>query len=119
MNNLMSAIAASMQQDEEDQVEMSPGEKVHVLRQCYAELGKVNTFAPGDLVTWKPGLKNRRVDGPMIVVEVLDTPVLAELNESGSPYFREVLDLKIGIVDTDADFLIFHMGSNRLMPLEQ
>ena len=74
-------------------------------------------FAPGDIVTWKPGLANRRSDGPFIVVEVLETPVFAEEDSSGSTYFREPLDLAMGHVVEDGSFLIFHYDSRRLMKI--
>ncbi|EIC22785.1 hypothetical protein [Thiorhodovibrio frisius] len=80
-------------------------------------------FAPGDLVTWKPGLKNRRVprsSQPAVVLEVLSEPAFDSEKNSGSPYFREPLDLVLGLFVEDGphrgDFLNWHFDSRRFQP---
>ena len=79
-------------------------------------------FQSGDLVQWKPGLKNKRrpADGePMIVVEVLDEPAMDTEKSSGSPYFREPLDLVGAIRDDDGDFMILHYDKRRFEPFNE
>lgn len=76
---------------------------------------------PGMLAVWKLGLKNRRFPRygePAIVVEVLDPPILDHENESGSTYYREPLDLLLGILHKDGDFLVYHFDSRRFQPDE-
>lgn len=76
-------------------------------------------FTAGQLVTWKKGMKNRRSPGygePAIVIEVLATPLLNPGDESGTPYFREPLDIIIGTLDADGDLLCFHYDSRRFEP---
>ncbi len=82
-----------------------------------------HSFAIGDLVTWKPGLKNRRVPRsgqPAVVIEVLDPPVVDGERESGSAYFNEPLDLVLGIfMDSGparGELLTWHFDSRRLQP---
>ena len=83
-----------------------------------------NKFAPGQIVVWKEAMRNRsRPDNgqPAIVVEVLDPPLVnpsAAEKGSSSPYFNEPLDLIIGILDEDGDWLTYHMDSRRFRPLE-
>jgi hypothetical protein len=95
----------------------------HRLRALYRRLhdGRERALRPGRLAIWKPGLKNRRFPAygqPAIVVEVLDPPVLDHEMGSGAPYFREPLDLLLGILHPEGDFLVYHFDSRRFQPLE-
>lgn len=77
-------------------------------------------FHPGQLVRWKEGLKHKRYpfyNQPAIVMAVLQQPVLDSDKDSGTPYFREPLDLVLGMSDEDGDFVIFHFDSRRFEPL--
>lgn len=96
-----------------------------VLRERQHSLATRHRFAPGDLVAWKPGLKNRRVPRygtPAVVVEVLETPVFDNETDSGSTYFREPLDLVLGMIWESGpgrgDFVTFHVDSRRFQPWE-
>lgn len=92
------------------------------LRRLYQAFNTSETFTLGQLVTWKPRLKNRRrpVEGePAIVVEVLDEPLFNEEDSMGSTYFREKMDLKLGLLDEDGDFLFFHFDSRRLTAFKE
>ena len=78
-----------------------------------------HTFQKGDLVTWKPGLRNRKMPDygePMVVVEVLGEPVYDQTADSGSPYFREPLTVRCLLVDEEGDALVFYYDARRLMP---
>jgi hypothetical protein len=74
-------------------------------------------FHPGQIVQWKPGMRNRRipVDGePAIVMEVLNPPVFDMRPEmEGSNLFREPLTLVLGLSDKNGDFLTFHYDGRR------
>jgi len=80
-------------------------------------------FQPGDLIVWKQGLKNKKLpeeDTPVIVVEVLEDIIFDETKgSSGTSYFREPLDLKVGSIDDDGDFVIFHYDSKRFEKYSQ
>jgi hypothetical protein len=90
-----------------------------VLREMAERYLSPNTFKPGDLVNWKPGLKNKKGEGPFVVIQVLEEPATFMSEEArfgpGSPLFRENLDLKIGQICPDGDFEIYHHDSNRMM----
>lgn len=77
-------------------------------------------FAPGDLVTWKQGMRNRKLPAhgePAVVLEVLATPVLADEQESGSTYFREPFDIVLGLFVDEGpcrgQLLAWHFDSRR------
>ena len=73
-------------------------------------------FNTGDLVVWKSGLKNRRrplYGEPVVVVEFQKDGLRHESTDSGSPYFREPLDLAIAILDNDQELLIYHVDPRR------
>ncbi len=91
-----------------------------VLRERYQSLVERHQFAPGQLVTWKPGLKNKRIPRygqPAVVIEVLEAPVLDREDEAGSTYFREPLDLVLGLLWDEGpargELVTFHYDGRR------
>ncbi|KAH3759398.1 hypothetical protein Pelo_8764 [Pelomyxa schiedti] len=77
-------------------------------------LQPADEFVPGDLVCWKPHLKNKKLPEECgIVVEVLEVAVTDPRKSAGTPYFHEPLDIKIGVIDKDGDFMIFHYDKRR------
>jgi hypothetical protein len=95
-------------------------ERLHVLYQRLMN-GREKTLRPGMMAVWKPGLKNRRFPRygePAVVVERLDPPILDHEDESGSTYYREPLDMLLGILHRDGDFLVYHFDSRRFQPHE-
>lgn len=81
--------------------------------------GAEKSLQSGMLVQWKPGMKNRRTpdyDVPMIVVEVLESPIIDSAFDSGSVYFRERLDIILGFLDEDDEFCTLHYDSRRFEP---
>lgn len=107
--------------DDEDGLD---GDLTSSLRERYRQLKLIkHSFRPGMVVMWKPGLKNRKWPAygkPLIVVSVLDTPVFDTAEESGSAYFREPMDMIIGLfVDSGehrGDFCTFHVSSECFQP---
>ena len=121
----MAALLAEKVADEEGEskksekpdVDRSP-ERVKAL---LARLNEKHTFAPGDLVQWKEGLKNKTTPDygqPLVVAEVLAEPVTDAAKESGSLYFREPLDLISAEIDSDGDFLQYHYHARRVEPCQ-
>jgi hypothetical protein len=77
-------------------------------------------FNKNDIVKWKKGLKNRKFpteNQPAIIVDILNPPLKNTEQEAGSPYFRESLDVILGIIDEKrGDFIVFHYDSRRFEP---
>lgn len=92
-------------------------ENLRELRELYCREQELHE---GDYVEWKPGLKNKKRPAyyqPGIVMEVLPEPVFDKELSSGSAYFREKLDVVIGFIDDDNDFVTYYFDSRRFMPL--
>ena len=78
------------------------------------------SFEEGDIVVWKEGMKNRlhpAYGEPVIVMERLDPPEMVD-RDTGTPYFREPLSVKLGWLDDDDEFACFHYDGNRFQKLE-
>jgi hypothetical protein len=86
----------------------------------YNEFHGVNEFKKGQFVKWKKGLKNKKFpaeEQPAIVIEILDEPIYGDF-DSGTPYFREPLDLALGFIGPRNDFVIFHYDKRRFEPFD-
>ena len=81
-----------------------------MLRDYLEALRDEAVLAPGDIVRQKAG---GPYSGDMyIVVELLPVPVIAEEDDSGSPYFRQKLDMVVGRV-VGGVFALWHVESRR------
>jgi hypothetical protein len=112
----------NFKEDEDEEDEIAPekesyGEEyINQLQAACNNFLKKDAFQVGQLVKWKKNLKNRRLpylNQPAIVVEILDKPAISNEEESGSPYFRENLDIILGILVDDNTFLTFYYDSRR------
>lgn len=73
-------------------------------------------FKVGDLVHWKKDLKNKRFPAynePVVIVEVLNTPVVDPTGVFGSQYFREPLSIAIGSFQDDDGLDVWHVDGRR------
>jgi hypothetical protein len=102
------------------------GDLSGVLQERYRAYAERHQFAAGDLVTWKHGMKDRRYPlygQPAVVIEVLATPIFDSEQETGSTYFRQQLDLVLGLIVNDGGarggMLTFHFDSHRFQPWKQ
>jgi hypothetical protein len=87
-----------------------------------AFLKEAPKFSPGDIVKWKDGLKNKKYpkDGQLcIVIEELEKPIIQDTRDSGSPYYREPLDLVLALLDDDSDLVVFHYDKRRFELVEK
>jgi hypothetical protein len=79
-----------------------------------------HNFKPRMLVTWKEGLANRalpKTGGVGIVIRVIENAQSFQFENPGSPLFTEVLDIEVGILTEENDFLTFLYDSRRLEPV--
>lgn len=92
----------------------------------FALFNQRHAFVPGDLVTWKPGLQNRRWPShgrPAVVLAVLDPPIIDSEKDSGDTYFNEPLDLVLGLFveggPVRGELMTWHFDSRRFQPWTQ
>ena len=90
---------------------------IQCLKDRADDFSRPMAFEVGDLVTWKDGLKNKKFPAynePGVVLQVLSEPVLDGESDASSAYFREPLDLVVGVIGGDDGTLIaFHYDSRR------
>jgi hypothetical protein len=93
------------------------------LRTVYKKLLDIHEFKVGDLVKWKEGLKNKKrphLNQPAIVIELLGEPLRERQGEeAGSPYYREPLDIILGLFDDDHEFMMFYYDKRRFEPYSE
>lgn len=97
-------------------LDLTDVQNVELLKQAHSSYNHVHQFKPGDIVTWKPLMSHKTIEGPFIVQKVLDTPVFDTDKSSGSPYFNEPLDVVLCSIDSDADYVCYHYDSKRFQP---
>lgn len=115
-------LLASMSDDDDEALSKRVFAKPDDLKKLSESYFEQNNFAVGDIVCWKKGLKNKKLPAygePGIVMGVISPPIMASEPSEGSAYFREKLDIAIGVVDGDDDFVIFHFDSNRFTKFEK
>jgi hypothetical protein len=96
-------------------------ERIQELQSLYSNFAEVHDFRPGQIVRWKPGLKNKRrpeYNEPVVVIEKLTEPAYDTSQGAGSAYYRERLDIILGFIDNDNEMIAFHFDSRRFEPLE-
>lgn len=117
LDSLVKALIESRNKPEKNN--LSKEEKIELLEKRYSAFIDKNTFNPGELVRWKPGLRNKgglKYDDVAIVVDTLNEPIFDKDKDSGSPYFKEPLDMLIAFLDSDNDFIVLHVDSRRMQP---
>lgn len=98
---------------------LTPQETATILSNRLEIFTKSYEFKRGDLVRWKKGFQNKalpRENEPAIVIDVLQNPVMDNEENGGSAYFQEPLNLILGVLDPDGDFLTFHFDKRRFEP---
>lgn len=93
------------------------------LLNIYTTYSKNPELRPGMLVTWKPGLCNRSILGPFVVIEIVPrdqcvrcTPDTMEDANTASPLFHEPLDVRIAFLAPEGRdrTLMYWLDSHRL-----
>lgn len=99
------------------QKEINKKEGIDVIAARYL---KKNKFKVGDKIKWKKGAQDKMFPSPGthgVVVEVFDPPLHGDNStRGGDAYWREPLDLRVGVLTPDGSFCIFHFDSHRFEP---
>lgn len=115
---------AVAQQGMSSQTAKQDSDEIERLTHLCDELHNKTYFTTGDIVVWKDGLKNKNYPEygqPAIVLERLDTPIVNSVEDAGSTYFNESLDIVLGLISHDEDdaFLVFYYDSRRFKLLKR
>lgn len=117
---MMRKLAAIVGDENEDNG--STGTKDELLT-AFAVLDKKHELKPGDLVCWKPGMKNKKIPAygaPMVVIANHSPALRNNEDNGGTPYFNEPLDISCGVIrdreETGRNILEFYYDSRRLEP---
>lgn len=97
-------------------------EKMQRLKECKDAINSKNTFKVGDIVKWKPHLKNRTMPeygDPLIVLELLEKPLFDKDEGPDSPYFNEPLDIVLGLIADEGEFISFYYDRRRVEPFNK
>ena len=89
---------------------------IQVLKRSYETYISNESLSTGDVVSWKPGMRNRTLPNyrqPAIGIEKLQYPIFDESQNAGSQYFHEPLDLRVGFLDDNNQFVIYFYDSRR------
>lgn len=89
---------------------------IEELKTCYIALSEKVKFQKGQLVKWKNRMQNKRLpkkNQPAIVVATLDEPIFEDKFPAGSTYYKEPLDIILGVINDDGGFLTFYHDSRR------
>jgi len=107
---------ADLISDREEQEQEYDKNYIDELRLCHKSLSKKTDFREGQIVKWKKRMQNKKLpkkDQPAIVVAILDEPIFEDTVPAGSPYYREPIDIVLGLFHEDGSFLAFHYDSRR------
>ncbi len=92
------------------------------LPSAYQTFHEKHEFEKGQLVEWKEGMKNKlrpRLREPAVVMELLESPESDVERDSGTPYFREPLDMVVGVIEkNEENLLCFHVDRRRFKPFD-
>lgn len=113
------ALADMLERATEDTSEQTDDPNIALkLEAAFENFQADHDFRAGQLVQWKRGFKHKKSAGPFVVIDVLDEPIFDNEESAGSPYFREPLDIVLGYIDNDADFVTFYYDHRRFESFE-
>lgn len=86
------------------------------LLDAYEAYSNKADIKPGDLVRWKPGMKNkpRPKWGQQMVVLKVEEGQVDVRDGTGSAYYGEDLSIRAGFFDEDEEFFAFWFDAHRL-----
>ena len=97
-----------------------PEQEARRLQAAYAQLSAPNDFTVGDLVIFRPGMKNLKfpAEGQPVVVTGFDPGAVEMEEDSGTNKFKQPCDLRIGLFVTSGDFSEYWVDARRFVKYE-
>lgn len=119
MNAIGAMLAAVEQQNRKGRERLKPGPER--LRELAASYFTKHDFKPGDVVTWKPGLKNALFPDygePVVILDVMSGQI-DDKSDPNNQHFREPSDIRIGVYPGENDLEGYWMDSSRFQPYRE
>lgn len=92
------------------------------LAEAFATYARPVDLKPGDIVKWKPGMKNKRrpaEDELAVVVEIYPQPIFRHFAKfAGSPVYDEPINARIALLDHDGEFMAYGFDLSRFEKVE-
>ncbi|WP_439564706.1 hypothetical protein [Microcella sp.] len=105
---------AERRRDETDYIEFSSSPNYETaLREVFQDYESRESFVPGQLVQWKPRMKNQRFPlygKPAVVMKMIDTDAPLDFTIDGG---TEARDIVLGFLDGDGDLRTYAYSSLR------
>lgn len=121
-NVLIEMLSGQRDEHRKEMPELNAQADAMQLKEYFASINQRHDFAVGDLVTWKPGMsfkKRPRVGQAAIVAQILESPIERPDKEYGGAYATESLDMVIGVIDSEGDYLEYFADSRRFQPFDK
>ncbi|MFH1115182.1 MAG: hypothetical protein V1792_14830 [Pseudomonadota bacterium] len=106
-------------EEEDEKEDLYDETYLRKLESAFASFSSAHGFKVGQIVKWKENMKNKKLPGknqPAIVIEVMKEPLFDRDDTAGSTYFREPLDIILGVFAKEGEFITFHYDSRRFEP---
>ena len=81
-----------------------------------------SSMVPGDLVTWKKGLRDSRFPEygkPVVVIEIVPGQRRPLEGDASGNHCGELIEMRIGVTDDDGDLTCFWVNANRFDPYRE
>ena len=94
-----------------------PAEEARRLLAAYGHLSALKNKNVGDLVVFRPGLKNLKfpAEGQPVVVTGFDFGAVDPEEEAGGNCYKRPCDMRIGVFGSSGDFSEFWVDARRFM----
>jgi hypothetical protein len=87
-----------------------------LLTERFASIVSQRDYGYGDFVEWIPGLRNRTIPAygePAVVISIDEQAFEDSTRDVNSGYFKEPIDLALGVLDQQDELVVFHFDSRR------
>lgn len=102
--------------EESERTSLSDDQKVALLVEMQSKLKITHDFKVGDAIKWKPRFKNLTINGPFVIHEIFDKPIIIDDIDKMSPRYLDVIHAAVLFVDNDGDLMRLTINLERFEP---
>lgn len=112
LNDAVKEVSEDLKKQRAKKKSAQNAEKLKIARES---LAVHHTFASGDLIQWKKGLRNLSVIGPFDIIEIMETPFVSR-DYSAISQFAEPMTIIALFIDGDGDASRILLNPDRMEP---